>query len=55
MRMLSGLVLVASIAMATAAAAAIGHDRSQQGCVVIGWTTASWTRPVFKCENEDQE
>ena len=48
--------VLAAIASAPASAASNGRDRSQRNedCVVTGWTNGSWTRPIFKCPDENE-
>jgi len=44
---LSGLAALVLLAATPAGAA-------QRDCVVEGWTSGSWTRPIFKCPEPEE-
>ena len=56
MKTLAAALLSLSV-LAGLAATPASAARLQRGddCVVTGWTDGSWTRPVFKCPDPDQE
>ena len=54
---LVSLLVVAGVASTSGSAANNRRDRIQRAddCVVTGWTSGSWTRPIFKCPDRNEK
>jgi hypothetical protein len=60
MKSMASAFIVASVLVAIASPAGAASNSREQiqradDCVVTGWTSSSWTRPIFKCPGPDEE